>query len=168
MKKKKFTAKALRTRRETRDERRGTNGQSLRPKGVKLVWRKAASILGVGRLPITRSISEKEMVARLSAWTTRAGRGFAVRKSECGKSAKTISPRLIERFRGVIMIVNVHFRAVPIIREGGQAAPQVRCLCLINSALTQINGAGFKECHNNASFIFNIGGTSASSIFPLR
>ena len=65
-----------------------------------------------------------------SAWTYNAGRGLAVRRFELGKRAKTTLPRLTVRLAvgGIVVVVNRHFRAVPIRRKGGQMCPGVRSL----------------------------------------
>jgi hypothetical protein len=57
-------------------------------------------------------------VCRLSAWTTKAGRVLAVLRLELGNRTRTTSPRLTIGFGGIIVVVDTHFWAIPILGKG--------------------------------------------------
>src|SRR5580658_1109405 len=79
-----------------------------------------------------------------SAWTTKMGRRFALRRFESGNNTKTMSPR--GQF-----IVSGHLGAIPILCKSGQAAAQVGGLRLVDSSFTKIDGmSGFYPRHNDA------------------
>src|SRR5882672_829268 len=73
-------------------------------------------------------------LARLSRWRTRAGRRFAVRRSELGNKTSTTSPRWV-------FIVDGGFRAVPVLSERLESSTQVGSLALSDAAFCEVHNA---------------------------
>src|SRR5437660_1697003 len=86
-------------------------------------------------------------VFRLSAWTTKTGRGFEVRRLESGNRAKTISPRLK-------VIVDIHIRAVPVLGNRLEPPTQLRSLGRVDPPRAKIDRTTcWQESHNDPSFL---------------
>src|SRR2546423_1812447 len=77
-------------------------------------------------------------VLRPSAWTTRAGRRFAVRRSEFGNRTRTTSPRL----KG---IVNRHLRSIPILSHGPKLPSKLGGFVLADLVGSQVNQSGLRQ-----------------------
>ena len=78
------------------------------------------------RLLIIATMTWATPVSKSSAYTTRAGRVFAVWRSECGNKTRTTSPRLQEGFGRIVVVIRSHLGAVPVLGKPLQPAPQFR------------------------------------------
>src|SRR5437016_3909745 len=96
------------------------------------IWTRLGWLARVIWLVIMATTTCPNPVFRLSACITSAGRVLAVRRLELGNRTRTTSPRLQTGFGGVIVVIHVHFRCIPVFKSS-QTPTQFRGLGLIYS-----------------------------------
>lgn len=67
------------------------------------------------------------------------GTRFAVRRFELGNRTSTTPPHLGFRLGGVVVIVHLHFRTVPVVGETTSFRTKLDCLISTDSPLSQID-----------------------------
>src|SRR5262245_45311722 len=87
---------------------------------------------------------------RLSRWTTRTGRGLAVRRFESGNRASTTSPRLK-------VIVDIHFGTVPVLGGRAKTPTEFGRFFLAYAPCPQVDGAFGREEGHDHPRLFEVG-----------
>ena len=98
---------------------------------------------------IIATMTYERPVLRSSARTTRTGRSLAVRRLESGKTTRATSPRLQPGPRGVVVIIDVHLRTIPVRGERREPGSQLSRMRLVDPVRPEIDAAWLQEGHQN-------------------
>lgn len=91
-----------------------------------------------------------------SVWTTRTGRSLAVRRLESGKTTRATSPRLQSGPRGVVVVIDIHLRTIPVRGESREPGSQLSRVRLVDPVRSEVDAVWPQEGHQDRHFLVHV------------
>src|SRR6185295_13911745 len=107
-------------------------------------------------LVIIATMTCERPVPRSSAWMTRTGRSLAVRRLESGKTTRATSPRLQPGPRGVVVVIDVHLRTIPVRGESREPGSQLSRVRLVDPVRSEVDAVWLQEGHQDRHFLVQV------------